>query len=97
MTPEYILRKSLCRPPFCGPYDESARINEIENVGLAGEYGEPGYSNPKRGILFANWNKFCCEVTDLLERAGYEIERSDEWTTCGNCGVALRTSPDRYS
>ena len=96
MTPEYILRKSLCRPPSCGLYDLRSRENEIENLGWAREYAELGYSDPEKGILFANWNKFCREATDLLESAGYEIEWSDEWTTCGECGKAMRTNPDSY-
>jgi hypothetical protein len=96
VTPEYILRKSLCRPPSCGPYDERSRISEIEGISWAHEYGEPGYTNPEKGILFANWNKFSREVTDILERAGYELEWSDEWSTCSDCGKALRTSPDSY-
>ena len=77
----------------------------------ANEYAEPGYTAGARGILFANWNDrdhydpvTKTRVTDdttmsrlskLAERAGYEIEWSDEWTTC-SCGKAVRTSPDSY-
>lgn len=33
---------------------------------------------------------------DLFERLGVSIEWSDEWSTCGDCGKAVRTSPDSY-
>jgi len=70
--------------------------SEIENMGYAPGYAEPGYSDPKRGILFANWNYFPRDIGNLLEKAGFEIEWSDEWTTCEDCGKALRTSPNSY-
>ena len=98
MTPEYILRKSLCRPPFCAEGKSiKSRTSYIENMNWAHEYAEPGYSQPEKGILFSNWNYFCREVTDILERYGYEIEWEDEWSTCGECGKAVRTNPDCYS
>jgi hypothetical protein len=31
-----------------------------------------------------------------LEKCGAEIEWSDEWTTCGECGGAVRTEPDSH-
>lgn len=112
MTPEYVLRKSLCRPAFCGHYlpkdateeqisnsrqaDVRSALSEIEDMGCAADYAEPGYHSPEKGILFANWNYFPRGVDSLLERMGYEIEWSDEWTTCSNCGKALRISPDGY-
>jgi hypothetical protein len=64
----------------------------------------------KKGIVFSNWNNVQHRVPepkywedtndvmkrlfDILERAGYECEWSDEWTTCNDCGKALRTSYD---
>lgn len=69
---------------------------EIENMGFAPGYAEPGYSDPEKGILFADWNKFPKNFDRILERAGYEAEWSDEWCTCGDCGKAVRTSPDSY-
>jgi hypothetical protein len=99
MTPQYVLRKSLCRPAYC--YDGADRIrrvkSEIENMGYANDYAEPGYETPERGILFANWNLFCTEAVTLCERMGFAIEWSDEWSTCGDCGRAVRTSPDSYA
>jgi hypothetical protein len=71
-------------------------ISEIENMGFAGEYAELGYTQPKRGILFANWNYFSHEAWDMLQRMGFECEWSDEWTTCEDCGKAVRTTADSY-
>lgn len=77
--------------------------------GYSEDYAEPGYTlGDKVGILFANWNpqSFDKEATkeqrlmprlaDVAERAGYEVEWSDEWSTCYDCGKAYRTSPDSY-
>lgn len=115
MTPQYIMRKSLCRTPHCsGPYElrdtplsewpqaardavVSSAESEIECLDYATEYAERGYDQPRKGILFANWNHFPRGLGDLLEEYGYSIEWSDEWTTCENCGNAYRISPDSYS
>ena len=97
MTPEYILSKSLCRPAHCGDYTPETRLSEIENMQYASEYAEPGYTNPAKGILFANWNLFPRGVDSLLESYGYEIHWSDEWATCDDCGRAVRTSADCYA
>lgn len=69
--------------------------SEIDNMGYASEYAEPGYEQPKKGILFANWNRLPRGLDDILEKAGYAIEWSDEWFTC-DCGKAVRTSADSY-
>jgi hypothetical protein len=63
--------------------------------GWANEYGEPGYTDPQRGILFANWNYVSKEVQAWLEANGFEIEWEDEWMTHDN-GKAYRTSPTSY-
>lgn len=115
MTPEYILRKSLCRAPSCaGPSDlrntplkdwpEGARASylrhaecEIDNMDYATEYGEPGYDNPDKCILLANWNYFNRDVCDLLGRAGYALAWSDEWEVNHDGNMkAYRTQPDSY-
>lgn len=75
----------------------SAAQTEVDNIGYAAEYAEPGYSNPKCGILFANWNNLPRNLDSILERLGYAIEWSDEWGFCDDCGRAFRTSPDSYS
>lgn len=77
--------------PHCG--DSRGRADEID---YANGYAEPGYSDPDKCILFANWNEYPTRLADILERAGYAIEWSDEWSTCEDCGRAIRTSPDSY-
>jgi hypothetical protein len=70
---------------------------EIANLGWSHEYAEPGYTQPtSKGILFANWNYFPQAALDLLERKGFSIEWSDEWTNCSDCNRALRTSADSF-
>jgi hypothetical protein len=60
-------------------------------------YGEPGYSDTERGIIFANWNHVSRIVQDWLEHHGYALEWSDEWIACHETGKAYRTSPDSYA
>jgi len=57
-------------------------------------YGEPGYSDPAKGIVLANWNNVPDGLGDWLERCGYSLEWSDEWTVVND--KAYRTSPDSY-
>lgn len=114
MTPEYILRKSLCRLPHCaGPYElrdtplkdwpanayvayiQSAE-SQLEAIQYANGYSEPGYDQPKHGVLLGNWNYFSPKATDLLEKMGYAIEWEDEWETCDSCYKCFRISPDCY-
>lgn len=75
---------------------ERDATNEVDNIGFSPAYAELGYTQPRKGILFANWNKFPTNIDRLLERAGYAIEWSDEWTTCEDCNKAFRTQPDSY-
>ena len=67
----------------------------------ASKYSEPGYQDPREAILFGNWNdrdgsKDRKRFGNLAEYAGFELEWSDEWSTCCDCGNAVRTSPDSY-
>ena len=64
---------------------------------FASHYGEPGYTDPKLGILFANWNNVPQFISDALERRGFELEWSDEWIIQHETDKAYRTSPDCYS
>ena len=70
--------------------------SEIDNMGYAVQYAERGYTQPDKGILFANWNSLPTELETILDKAGYEMEWSDEWTTCEDCNRAFRTQPDSY-
>jgi len=95
LTYKYILEHDN-REPHCSKAPRDERMRHIEWITCASEYAEPGYSNPDGLILFGNWNEFSRDAGDLLERAGYELEWEDEWTLCGDCGKAIRTSPDCY-
>jgi hypothetical protein len=70
--------------------------SEIDNIGWAEGYAEPGYDAPRNGVVLANWNVFPRDFDRVLERAGYAIEWSDEWSTCDSCNRIVRTSADSY-
>jgi len=76
--------------PHCG---EPAHSNDID---YCEGYAEPGYDDPVRCVLFANWNGYPSRLIGILERAGYAVEWSDEWSTCGDCYKAIRTQQDSY-
>jgi hypothetical protein len=72
-------------------------MDESIYIDYAPAYAEPGYTDPEKGILFGNWNgPVMKRIGDIAEKLGYEIEWSDEWSTCTNCYKAVRTSPDSY-
>lgn len=83
------------RPDFLKQLERDA-TSELENIGFSPAYAEVGYEQPRKGILFANWNKFPTNIDTLLERNGYAIEWSDEWTQCEDCNKAFRTEADSY-
>jgi len=59
------------------------------------EYGEPGYENNGKSILFGDWNYISNDVFDWLEEA-YNLEWSDEWIVNYNDSVAFRTQPNGW-
>jgi hypothetical protein len=59
-------------------------------------YGEKGYSDPEKGILFANWNDVPKRIADYLEAAGFDLEWQDEWLISYSANKCYRTSPDSY-
>lgn len=61
-----------------------------------GHYGEPGYQDPEKGIVFCNWNPVPKWIGEYLEEAGYACEWSDEWYVDYDYDKAYRTSPDSY-
>jgi hypothetical protein len=65
-------------------------------MNFADGYAEPGYTDPDKAVLFANWNYFPRGIDSILESYGYAIEWSDEWEVCEGCNKAVRTSPDSY-
>ena len=103
MTLEKILKaaaNSLAqgkRKAHCSDAGVRGAMSEVNNFGFAREYGEPGYDSPRNGIVFADWNHFPRGLDDILERAGYAVEWSDEWNISYETGKAYRSSPDCYS
>lgn len=71
-------------------------LQERHDVKLCSYYGEPGYTDPENGIVFANWNNISSTLANYLESAGYGLEWSDEWMIDYNHDKAYRTSPDSY-
>jgi hypothetical protein len=71
-------------------------LQEKHSAEWCAEYGEPGYTNPDKGIIFANWNDIPNGLADWLEKCGYELEWSDEWMIDYSYGKAYRTSADSY-
>ena len=65
-------------------------------VRFAVEYGEPGYDQPKAGILFADWNDCPAWLIAGLERRGFALEWCDEWIEADETSKAYRTSPTSY-
>lgn len=85
------------RKAHCSNGGASAAQTELDYVEYAARYGEPGYDQPEHGVVFANWNHFPRKTCELLERAGYAVEWSDEWIISHETGKAYRTSPNSYS
>lgn len=75
---------------------ERTASSEVENMGFAPDYAEPGYDTPRNGVLLADWNSLPSNLDSILERAGYAVEWSDEWSTCDSCNRIVRTSPNSY-
>lgn len=75
---------------------ERAATSEVENMGYAPGYAEPGYEQPRKGVLMADWNVLPRRFDEVLERLGYSVEWSDEWATCEDCNRAVRTQPDGW-
>lgn len=85
------------------------KTNQRRTFSFAPAYAERGYSNAK-GILFGNWNPVCgfgvlkevqrrdpvSKLARVAEALGFECEWEDEWSTCCDCGNAVRTEPDSY-
>lgn len=81
------------RAAYLRQLERDAR-SEVDNMGYAPAYAEPGYTQPARGVLLANWNRLPRGLDRTLERAGYAVEWSDEWAICVDCNRAIRTEPD---
>jgi hypothetical protein len=87
------------------------KLGKHRDFTTARYYAEPGYSQPESGIVFGNWNAACgfnvpkevqkrdpvSKLARVLEHFGFELEWEDEWTTCYDCGKAVRTQANSYS
>lgn len=102
MTLEYIVRAALKdmqtgrESAHCGNPARPQDGEPLEGIDRAEGYSEPGYDDPRKGVLLANWNQYPGRLIDLLEKQGYAIEWSDEWATCDDCGKLVRTSANSY-
>lgn len=91
------------------PSDEAR--SQLDEVTFCSHYSEPGYKDPESGLIaFGNWNKitryengefllvddYPKRIGALLEKLGVELEWSDEWDFCQDCGGAFRMEPDSY-
>lgn len=76
-------------------------FNKLEQLNchpeLYNSYAEPGYSleDYQSAIIAADWNNAPIGLVDALENH-FAIEWLDEWSTCGECGGLVRTSPNGY-
>jgi hypothetical protein len=78
--------------------DEVVQILEEDHniiTDYAEEYGEPGYENNGKTILFGDWNYISNEVFEWLEEE-YNLEWLDEWIVNYNDSVAFRTQPNSW-
>lgn len=62
---------------------------------------EPGYDQPEKGVILANWNNVPHHIAKGLELRGFDTQWMDEWIVVPNesegCNEAYRSSPDSYS
>jgi hypothetical protein len=83
------------------PYDradylqqlERTANSEIENMGYAPSYADKRTDQPRKGVVWANWNCLPRELGDLLERMGFAVEWSDSVSTCDGCHRCVETEP----
>lgn len=61
-----------------------------------GQYGEQGYTNPKKFIILHNWNNVEQKIQDYFEAIGCELEWNDEWIIDHENDKAYRTSANGY-
>ncbi len=71
-------------------------LQDKHNAEWCSKYGEPGYPDPAKGVVLANWNNVPKRIADYLEEAGFSLEWSDEWWIDYANEKAYRTRPDSY-
>ena len=95
-----------------GGWEIKSRLEEITiYCDAENSYAEPGYS--AEVVAIGNWNEIDAynQITrsrdtistlpkrlgDALERLGVQIEWSDQWSSCSDCGRLVRTDADAMS
>lgn len=71
-------------------------LQDKHNAEYCTSYGEPGYQDPEKCIIFSNWNYIPKGLAEWLEKCGYALEWSDEWMIDYAYSKAYRTEPDSY-
>ena len=69
-------------------------LAEKHNAEFTSTFGEPGYTQPRAGVVLADWNDVDKDHSDKLEAEGYDLVWSDEWTIVDD--KAYRTCADSY-
>lgn len=67
-----------------------------EGADYCSQYGEKGYNNPAKFIIFHNWNNVEQKIQDYFEAIGCELEWCDEWIIDYDNDKAYRTSANSY-
>lgn len=86
------------------PYDradylkqlERTATSEIENMGYAQAYADKRADQPRKGIVWADWNCLPRGLDTLLERMGFAVEWPDTVSTCDGCNRCIETEPSSY-
>src|SRR5271165_1050917 len=75
--------------------------NYISDIRVYTEYCEPGYDSPNGVIVLGNWNTITKydrvmgsqtisdlpkRLANIFEKMGVDVEWSDEWSDCSDCG-----------
>jgi hypothetical protein len=112
-VPEHYNADGTCKCSWAERSGEGAISARIDEIQLYVGYAEPGYSSKSGIIALGNWNaidyydsakkeriktsNLPCRLSEIFEKMGIEIEWSDEWSSCSDCGRLVRTQGDSYS
>lgn len=112
MAKQHILAKAERLRAFAEYHSHTWQgRSACESVAFYEGVVEPGYDDKPTAL--GNWNtittyseslresividKTPARLSEVLERMGIEIQREDEWSSCGECNRLFRTQPDSYS
>jgi hypothetical protein len=77
-------------------YAEPSYSDSVSGVVVFGNWNSVSKWNERRHE-FETLDRAPAIVGERLEKLGVSLEWSDEWTTCCQCGKAVRIKPDSYS